>query len=449
VRGSRMFGIAAALAAGLVFAQAPKSPPTGVPVFPSIPGGGLTATPPPRPPPVIRDPPPGGPPTTRDPRLTPSPTVAVPAPGIPLPPVEQPTPTEVLVAWRSTAEADAGVAEIAARYGVSPIERIVLNALGRIVATYAFGTQRAAIDLRSQLLRDRPEWLADLNTSYVALDDPRQYAAEQIDLPRSAGGTVVGKVGMLDTAVEAVPALAASKLVRKRLLRVDAVPASPSHGTAIATLIAGRDTTLRFDGAAHGVDLYSGEVMQVVRGREEASAKVLLIGLDWLLAEQVRIVNLSLGGSTNRLLGDALATILARGTVVVAAAGNSGPNASPSYPAAYPGVIAVTANDALGRAYERANRGAYIAISAPGVDVWVPDGSIGRYVSGTSFAAAWVTGAVARLAMQARALNAPQARSQLCASARDLGAPGRDPVFGCGLLQAGRALEAAATRTSR
>jgi subtilisin family serine protease len=224
------------------------------------------------------------------------------------------------------------------------------------------------------------------------------------------------------------------------------VPAFPAHGTAVATLLTGRDAARGFEGAAAGAELYAGEVMRVRAGREDTNARIVLEGLDWLLSENVRVVNLSLGGAPNRLLADATETILARTVVVVAAAGNAGRGAPPSYPAAYPGVIAVTANDAAGRVYDRANHGGYIALSAPGVDVWVPDAGSGRYVSGTSFAAAWVSGAAARLVGQSPRLKPPQVRAQFCAAARDLGAPGRDAVFGCGLLQMKRALEFAGGR---
>jgi subtilisin family serine protease len=252
---------------------------------------------------------------------------------------------------------------------------------------------------------------------------------------------------MLDTAVDAVPALAGTAIVRKRFVAADGSPAKANHGTAVASLLAGRDAARGFEGAAAGAELYAGEVMRLRAGREDTSARIVLAGLDWLLAADVRVINLSLGGAPNRLLADAIETLIARVTVVVAAAGNAGPGAPPAYPAGYPGVIAVTANDAAGRVYERANQGGHIALSAPGVDVWVPDGGGGRYVSGTSFAAAWVSGAAARLVGQSPRLKPPQVRAQFCAAARDLGAPGRDPVFGCGLLQMRRALEFAGARS--
>jgi subtilisin family serine protease len=251
---------------------------------------------------------------------------------------------------------------------------------------------------------------------------------------------------MLDTGLGASPALAGAAIVRNRFLPESAAPSPSEHGTAVATLIAGADAAAGFEGAARGATVFAGEVMRAAPNGAHAAARSLLPALDWLLAERVQVANLSFGGPANRLLADALDTALGRAVVVVAAAGNGGPGAPPAYPAAHRGVIAVTANDARGEVYVRANRGAYVTLSAPGVDVWIPDADGGRYVTGTSFAAAWVTGAAARLLAEAPALGPAQVAARLCSSARDLGAPGRDPVFGCGLLQVQPALLYAGSR---
>ena len=83
---------------------------------------------------------------------------------------------------------------------------------------------------------------------------------------------------------------------------------------------------------------------------------------------------------------------------LVAAAGNAGPSSPPLYPAAYPEVIAVTATDGKREIYGAANRGNYISVSARGVDVLTAhvDNTYGME-SGTSFAAAEVSGVVASL----------------------------------------------------
>ena len=105
---------------------------------------------------------------------------------------------------------------------------------------------------------------------------------------------------------------------------------------------------------------------------------------------------------------------------------------------AYAAVLAVAAVDARGRPYGRNNRGAYITVTAPGVDIWGADARGGEaFWTGTSFAAPFVTATMARDVAQGRARNVNDARARIAASARDLGAPGRDPIFGHGLLQVG------------
>ena len=75
--------------------------------------------------------------------------------------------------------------------------------------------------------------------------------------------------------------------------------------------------------------------------------------------------------------------------MLIAAAGNAGPNSPPLYPAADPNVIAVTATDTEDRLFSGANRGNHIAVAAPGVEILVP-GTGGNYqfTTGTSVAAA-------------------------------------------------------------
>ncbi len=115
-----------------------------------------------------------------------------------------------------------------------------------------------------------------------------------------------------------------------------------------------------------------------------------------------------------------------------------GPGAPAAYPGAYPGVIAVAAVDARSRPYPRNNRGSYIAISAPGVDIWGADARGGEaFWTGTSFAVPFAVAAVARDVALGRVRDVNDAQAALARSARDLGAPGRDPIFGYGLLHMG------------
>ncbi|HEY7886466.1 MAG TPA: S8 family serine peptidase, partial [Cellvibrionaceae bacterium] len=108
--------------------------------------------------------------------------------------------------------------------------------------------------------------------------------------------------------------------------------------------------------------------------------------------------------------------------------GNGGAHAPAVYPAAEPGVVAVTAVDAVGRRYRHANTGEYIDVAAPGVDLWLANSQgSGSYRSGSSYATAFVTAFMA-LQAQSGAINWAD-------NTRDLGEAGRDHHFGWGLLQ--------------
>ena len=133
--------------------------------------------------------------------------------------------------------------------------------------------------------------------------------------------------------------------------------------------------------------------------------------------------------------------LLAAADLVVAAAGNGGPNAPPAYPAAYEKCVSVTAIDHRLRPYSHANRGEYLTVAAPGVRIWTPGWPGGKYRTGTSYAAPHVTAAVALIRRDAPNLGYKELHRQVQQHSYDLGAPGKDPVFGWGLLKAPMACE--------
>jgi subtilisin family serine protease len=132
--------------------------------------------------------------------------------------------------------------------------------------------------------------------------------------------------------------------------------------------------------------------------------------------------------------------------VLVAAGGNAGAKSPPLYPAANPNVIAVSAVDASDKLFPASNRGAHIAIAAPGVDIFLPapDGKY-QMTSGTSFSAAYISGVAALILERNPALKPEQLRTILTRTARDLGAPGRDDLFGAGEADAFAAVSAVQT----
>lgn len=335
--------------------------------------------------------------------------------------------------------------QLAGEFGatVSRIER--LQAFDAAFAVLQFAAGKPVGPLRAEMARRMPDWIVEPNTRLFALQAgttavrPRLYAAAAIRLPADAAYARGVRIGLVDTAVERVAALAGTRITQREFVPRD-LAGSPEHGTALAALIAGDLQEAGFFGIARGSSLAVAAVMRDADKDAGLAARtnigLLAPALDWLLAQRVQVLNLSLGGGANAILERLVREILKRDVAIVAAAGNGGPDAPAVYPAAYPGVIAVTAADSANQVYAQANRGSYVILTAPGVDVWVPVAGSGRYVSGTSFAAAVVSGAIA--VSLARVGRPAGLAAEMCRQASDLGEPGRDPVFGCGLLQLAR-----------
>jgi len=248
------------------------------------------------------------------------------------------------------------------------------------------------------------------------------------------------RIGMVDGSVDVrTPTLVHQRIRQKRFVkgtRKDAM----EHGTAIAELLVGCHGR-RFCGLMPDARLYTAVAFSGSKG-DEPRATVLAIArsLDWLLAARVEVINVSFSGPDNGMLKMAVDKIIARNIPLVAAAGNYGRHGAPAYPAAYPGVIAVTAVDRFRRPFADANQGAYIDFSAPGVRIPVPCGRDKMcYKSGTSFAAPYCTALVAWIRHRwRRKLSLRHLMTVLEKNAQDLGDPGKDPVFGWGLVRCGR-----------
>ena len=162
------------------------------------------------------------------------------------------------------------------------------------------------------------------------------------------------------------------------------------------------------------------------------------------------MINISLVGPQNRALKAVIDALLARGHIVVAAVGNDGPARPVGYPAAYEGVIAVTSVDIERRIQIDANRGPEVAFAAIGVDVPVATLKSGySTATGTSFAAPFVAARLALMVTQPDVPSSQRAREDLRAEAVDLGAPGRDEVFGYGFIGEGAATAVNASATAR
>ena len=193
-------------------------------------------------------------------------------------------------------------------------------------------------------------------------------------------------------------------------------PLPNAHAQAIASLLGGAGAERIFVADVYGADPAGGSALAIARA------------LAWMAAKNVPVISISLVGPANPLLARAIAAVQARGIIVVAAVGNDGAAAPPSYPASYRDVVAVTGIDGRGRVLFEAGRASHLDYAAPGADI-TAIGLDGRPVKlrGTSFAALL---AAARIAALGHAGEAPADRlARADAEARNQG-----PHTGRGVL---------------
>ena len=206
----------------------------------------------------------------------------------------------------------------------------------------------------------------------------------------------------------------------------------PQHGTAIAGAIAAHGKLL---GIAPGVRLLAARAFDDTPGKSRGSSFAIYKSLQWAADDGARVVNMSFVGPADPALHRMLAAAYAKEMVLIAAAGNAGPDSAPLYPAADPDVIAVTATDSHDGLFKMANRGRYIAVAAPGVDILaLAPGAAYQITTGTSVAAAHVSGIAALLLERDPSLKPKDVRAIITATAKP------EAALGAGLVNAYRAV---------
>lgn len=161
------------------------------------------------------------------------------------------------------------------------------------------------------------------------------------------------RVGLIDGGIDGTQAALSQVRIVRHGCGGEARP--QRHGTHVAArLVGGQRATL------YAADLWCAQ-------RVGGDTLALVDALRWMARERVAVVNVSLVGPDNGVLRRTVEALLARGHVLVAAAGNDGPAAPPRFPAAYPGVVAVAAVDARGVLLPESAVGAHVAACADGV----------------------------------------------------------------------------------
>lgn len=336
----------------------------------------------------------------------------------------------------SSAEAD----QLARRHGLTRIASENFPLIGATFGLFRITDGRPYETVRREFAAEGSVRSLQPNFRYVLQDqrssgktegDPAQYALTKLRLPQAhtlAHGANV-TVAVIDSGIDARhPELANS--VADNFDALGSAEGPHVHGTGIAGAIVAH---ARLMGSAPEARIIAIRAFGGANGGAESSSYIILRSLNYAAEHGAQIVNMSFAGPKDPVIERAIAATAARGLVLIAAAGNAGAKSPPLYPAANPNVIAVSATDQQDRLFTASNRGNYIAVAAPGVDIFLPapDGKY-QITSGTSFSAAYVSGVAALLLERNHTLKPEALRSALTKTARDLGSPGRDDLFGDG-----------------
>ncbi len=263
----------------------------------------------------------------------------------------------------------------------------------------------------------------------------QQYVANKLklaDVHKIATGKGV-TVAVIDSEIDQ----AHPELTKSIAERFDAVgkPDKPHlHGTGMAGAIVSQG---RLIGVAPGARTLAIHAFSTggTQQSPQATTQSIVAGLDWAMSKGARIINMSFAGPQDPILALALKKAYEKGAILIAAVGNAGPKSPPLYPAADKHVIGVAAVDENDKPYKNSVVGVQVAVAAPGVDVMVPAPSEAYQLStGTSVAAAHVSGVAALLLERHPDADAQLILEVLTSSATRLGTNKRDDKVGWGLI---------------
>jgi hypothetical protein len=351
------------------------------------------------------------------------------------------------------------VGNVARRLGLSTLGSQSFNLSGGTLFRFRITDGRPVADVIRALESEnigvaQPNYVFKLQqdatlAARAAPGDPTQYVVDRlrlVDVHRIAIGSKV-LVAVIDSQIDGRHPELAGAVVDE----FDAIgnrDRPHPHGTGMAGAIAAHR---RLMGIAPGVRLLAIHAFSsTATDSAEATSAHILMGIDWAIKKGAQVINMSFAGPDDPMLQLALQKAHDKGVVLIAAAGNLGPKSAPLYPAADPNVIAVTATDAKDQLLPQANQGAYVAVAAPGVDILEPAPNGGyQLTTGTSVAAAHVSGIVALLIDHDPTLNAAAVRDILTSSAKHHAPKGRDDQFGWGVVDPYQALMALDAKVAR
>jgi len=347
------------------------------------------------------------------------------------------------------------IAEIEKEFGLEVISQQTFGVLGRTVYRFRITGGAnvrqviVAFEVLGATVSAQPSYNFELTQDATMAGSSQQGAASQ---QGDSSQYVVAKLGLIEA-----HALATGKGVKIAVIdseidaqhpdlagavsgAFDALPSSDQrphpHGTGMAGAIGSHQ---RLIGIAPGAQILGIRAFGASDGGAQGTSVNIVKGLEWAVEQGAQIINMSFAGPRDPILEQALKSLADRGIILVGAAGNAGPKSPPLFPGADPNVIGVSATDLDDKTFKGANRGKQVAIAAPGVDVVVPAPEGGyQLTTGTSVAAAEVSGVVALMLEHNPKLTPSDVRNILTVTAKKL-PQGRTEV-GAGLIDPVQAL---------
>ena len=300
----------------------------------------------------------------------------------------KPIPNELIVTLKPGGNLD----DLARKLGA----KVVGRSKGRNSGRLQFEDEEAAQAAREKLLQGDDASAIDPNFPILTQPSPDQFGNASLPnlrlAPVKEGEGII--VGLIDSAVQRQGTPLDKFLLQGISVAGDgtALPEDrPTHGTAMWETILRGLSTARESGSGSSVRVLP---VDVYGNNPSTTTYEVAEGIVRAMEAGASIINLSLGSDGDTpYLHEIIKEGQKAGRVFVASAGNE-PVKTPTYPAAYPEVIAVTAGDGRGGIASYANQGEFVDIVGPGTSMILFNGLSWR-VSGTSPAAAGVAGLIA------------------------------------------------------
>jgi hypothetical protein len=264
----------------------------------------------------------------------------------------------------------------------------------------------AATEIARASLKNNPAVAAvDYNYFYDRPSAPRLVANAgaapvALKLDRSKAGDPCNPViGLIDTRIQSLGNDLDAFVLKTIAIAGDVTPGAdePTHATSMA------QTILRaVSSAASGSSAVTILPVDIYGANRLATTWNVAQGVKAAVDGGATVLNMSLGGaSDSAILDDIIRQAQGQGVVIFAAAGNEPVN-TPTYPAAIPGVISVTAFSTPGTLAPYANTGNFSSLALPGQSI-VYLGNRSFVVQGTSPATAYASG----IAAGTKGINCP------------------------------------------